>query len=196
VESERGESEGGGERWIEAGEFEFFVEGADDGEVEEEDGAIDPEGSWAQRAVARVEGIPWGVGDFAVEDAVEIEVDLAGITADQNDAEREERGEDDADGCVGIEAPAILEAFDQEDGENAKQACTDDHGEWGATAGEEEGQDDAWEDGMADGVAEERHASEDKERSDEGATGGDERTCEKNDEGRAHGLLGRGMERP
>jgi hypothetical protein len=111
METQGREPEGCGQSGIEAGNFEFFIEGADDTQVEQQDGAIDPERAWAKRDLPPIEEIPRGVGDFAIEDAIEIQIELRGIPADEDDPQGEQGGKHHPDGRILVKPPAGLEPF-------------------------------------------------------------------------------------
>ena len=99
---------------VERGDYQLLVEQPDEQQVEEEDRAEDPYGPRTEVGIPPDQDVPRGVGDLAVEDALLVEVDLAGPGGNQHHAKGEQGGEDDADRGVLGHLPAAVEGFDEQ----------------------------------------------------------------------------------
>ena len=116
-----------------------------------------------------LEDVGRGDPEDVAEQVAEQVGDVALDRAEQDDAEGEHPGEQDADGGIEAERPAP--------GDDADRQCRPDRGDRPADVqrdAEDEGDDQARERRMADGVADEREAAQDDERAHHRADDPDE----------------------
>lgn len=119
--------------------------------------------------VVDFEEIERGKGDFAEEDGIGIEVDVAEVGGDPEDADCEEEWEDEANGGILLKAVPFSEGFDHPHGEESAGEGAEKSGEEVWSSGEEEGGNESGEDAVADRISDHGGFADDEICSGEGA---------------------------
>ena len=155
-----------GEAGIERGHREFFEKEGDDDDVEKKSGSDDKGGSGDFEDVVfsleKRDEIERGGFKSTVEDTAGIEIDMIGCLTDEDEANGEEGGKDDAHSGPALDLAKAGNPLGKEGRENSGDGGAEEHPDVGAGAGYEESDGKAGKDGVTDGISHHAHAAKEE----------------------------------